>query len=96
MFVVFRMLLLTRLCVFFVLVNTAARTFLTISRCMYGQLGRGSGSCSPSLALISELHGVASISAGEFHAVAINAKGTMYAWGYNKDGQLGNGSTSNR
>ena len=63
---------------------------------MYGQLGRGSGSCSPSLALISELHGVTSISAGEFHAVAINSKGTMYAWGYNKDGQLGNGSTSNR
>ncbi len=64
--------------------------------CMYGQLGRGSGSCSPSLSPISELHGVTSVSAGEFHAVAINAQGGMYAWGYNKDGQLGNGSTSNR
>jgi alpha-tubulin suppressor-like RCC1 family protein len=65
-------------------------------QCMYGQLGRGSGSCSPSLAAISELHGVTSVSAGEFHAVATNAQGALYAWGYNKDGQLGNGSTSNR
>ena len=64
--------------------------------CMYGQLGRGSGSCSPGLAPISELHDVTSISAGEFHAVAVNSQGAMYAWGYNKDGQLGNGSTSNR
>ncbi len=66
-----------------------------LSVCMYGQLGRGSGSCSPSLSPISELHGVTSVSAGEFHAVAI-AQGGVYAWGYNKDGQLGNGSTSNR
>ena len=63
---------------------------------MYGQLGRGSGSCSPSLAPISDLHNVTSISAGEFHAAAINAQGALLAWGYNKDGQLGNGSTSNR
>lgn len=64
--------------------------------CMYGQLGHGSGSCSPSLIPISELHGVTTVSAGEFHAVAINAQGALYAWGYNKDGQLGNGTTSNR
>jgi alpha-tubulin suppressor-like RCC1 family protein len=63
---------------------------------MYGQLGRGNGSCSPSLAPISELNNVTSISAGEFHAVAVNSQGALFAWGYNKDGQLGNNSTSNR
>ena len=57
------------------------RTFLAISHRMYGQLGRGSGSCSPIITLISELHGVTSISAGEFHAVAIIAQGVMYVQG---------------
>ena len=35
-------------------------------------------------------------SAGVGHALAINEKGELYAWGYNSYGQLGDGSTANR
>ena len=57
---------------------------------------RGSGSCILIITLIFKLNGVTSISAGEFHAVAIKRRALCTSGGYNKDGQLGNGSTSNR
>lgn len=34
------------------------------------------------------------ISAGNFHALALDSKGYIWSWGYNKYGQLGNGSTT--
>ena len=36
------------------------------------------------------------IAAGEFHTVAIKTDGTLWAWGYNAYGQLGDGTTTNR
>ena len=36
------------------------------------------------------------ISAGCFHALAIGQDGAAWTWGYNKFGQLGDGSTTNR
>jgi len=37
-----------------------------------------------------------SIAAGRYHTVAIKSDGTLWAWGYNYYGQLGDGTTSNR
>lgn len=36
-----------------------------------------------------------SISAGEFHSLAAKGDGSVYAWGANNDGQLGNATTNN-
>ncbi|KJY52991.1 RCC1 domain-containing protein [Bifidobacterium kimbladii] len=36
------------------------------------------------------------VSAGYYHSLAVGSDGNAYAWGYNYNGQLGNGTTSNR
>jgi hypothetical protein len=35
-----------------------------------------------------------SISAGDYHSLALKTDGTLWAWGYNHDGELGNGTTN--
>ncbi|HCC07805.1 MAG TPA: hypothetical protein DEP72_06585 [Clostridiales bacterium] len=40
--------------------------------------------------------GVEMISAGEFHTVALKSDGTVYGWGNNGEGELGDGTTINR
>lgn len=70
-----------------------------------GQLGDGStagthvpvridphGSTGP----LSPLGNVAAIAAGGFHRLALKDDGTVWAWGRNTEGQLGNGTVSNR
>jgi RHS repeat-associated protein len=58
----------------------------------YGQLGntsvKGSQSTSPVQVSIS---GVAAIAAGGTHALALKSDGTVWAWGNNNTGQLGDG-----
>ena len=44
---------------------------------------------------VTGLTNVAAIAAGYCHALALKTDGTVYAWGLNGNGQLGNGSTSN-
>lgn len=39
---------------------------------------------------------IVAIGAGDSHSLAMAANGAIYAWGYNKFGQLGDGSTANR
>ncbi|MCH9720385.1 MAG: hypothetical protein K0U60_11015, partial [Actinomycetia bacterium] len=68
-----------------------------------GQLGNGlSGSANNSLVPVavrnSEDGGfvngsVRSVSAGSFHTCAVTNENTVYCWGFNSYGQLGNGST---
>lgn len=40
--------------------------------------------------------GVSKLAAGHYHSLALKTDGTVYAWGYNNYGQLGDGSTGNR
>lgn len=38
----------------------------------------------------------ANVAAGYYHSLALKENGTVWAWGYNNYGQLGNGGTTNR
>lgn len=55
-----------------------------------GQLGNGmrSSGASPSLATVKSER-FTTVSAGDFHACALNLAGTAYCWGSDTDGQLG-------
>ncbi len=62
----------------------------------YGQLGDGTtiwGRNTP--VQVSSLTSVISVAGGARHSVALKSDGTVWAWGYNGSGQLGNGSTAN-
>ena len=64
----------------------------------YGQLGDGSTTSSITPVQVSDqtgLTGVIAISAGGYHSMALKSDGTVWAWGYNYYGQLGNGGTTN-
>src|SRR5206468_2309569 len=45
---------------------------------------------------VSGLSNVVAISAGNDHSLALLGDGTVMAWGLNNDGQLGDGTTTNR
>lgn len=58
-----------------------------------GQLGDGSkGGMSNVPTPVANLSGVTAIAAGGHHSLALLSGGSVLAWGYNPDGQLGNGS----
>lgn len=67
----------------------------------YGQLGIGNttNKSYPVQVLASDgvnkLTGIIAIACGDNHALAIKGDGTVYAWGLNTSGQLGNYSTAN-
>jgi alpha-tubulin suppressor-like RCC1 family protein len=63
-----------------------------------GQLGNGTGgfwqySSSPTRVISS---GVSAVSAGGFHTCAIKTDGSLWCWGENAYGQLGNGTNSSQ
>ena len=45
---------------------------------------------------VSGLSDVVAIAAGRRHSLALKADGTVWAWGNNTDGQLGDGTTTDR
>jgi alpha-tubulin suppressor-like RCC1 family protein len=58
-----------------------------------GQLGNGAkGGMSNMPTPVTGLSGVTAIAAGAHHSLALLSGGSVVSWGYNPDGQLGNGS----
>ena len=43
---------------------------------------------------VQNLSGVTAVAAGEYHSLALKNDGTVWAWGWNANGQLGNGTTT--
>ena len=61
----------------------------------YGQLGNGSsGASHPVPVQVKNLNNIKAIAAGYNHLLALDNNGTVWAWGYNEYGQLGNGTNS--
>jgi alpha-tubulin suppressor-like RCC1 family protein len=61
-----------------------------------GQLGLGIGSAAKSLipVMVTSISGVKAVSAGAEHTAALKSDGTVWTWGWNQYGQLGNGGTA--
>ncbi len=62
----------------------------------YGQLGDGTTTnhLTPEAVRLSLGIAALSVSAGYAHSLAVGSDGSLYAWGYNVDGQLGDGTTT--
>ena len=67
----------------------------------YGELGRGetlevcgSYSCGLNIEKVSTLSNIILIEAGYSHVLALDANNTLWAWGTNKDGELGTGDVN--
>jgi alpha-tubulin suppressor-like RCC1 family protein len=67
----------------------------TVTTCeLTGGGAMGNSSCTDSNTPVqaSELNGIEAIAAGSSHGLALKDDGTVWAWGFNQNGQLGNGS----
>ncbi|MEA2640475.1 MAG: hypothetical protein QOF51_1869 [Chloroflexota bacterium] len=65
-----------------------------------GQVGDGSVStdgclCKPLPVQVIGLRGATAVAAGSFHSLALMVDGTVWAWGQNGAGQLGDGTNAN-
>jgi alpha-tubulin suppressor-like RCC1 family protein len=56
--------------------------------------GNGTGLDEPEPVQVPGLSGVAAVAAGAMHSVALLDDGTLWAWGFNWQGQLGDGTTT--
>jgi len=63
----------------------------------YGQAGNGTTNAAQTVpVLATNLFGVLSLAAGEYHSLAALTSGELLAWGNGVSGQLGNGDTANQ
>jgi len=82
---------------FFTVMIKADSTVWGVGANWYSQLGNGSSAnevTNPVQAV--GLTGATAIDAGDQHSIARKSDGSMWAWGLNSSGQLGDGTTSNR
>jgi alpha-tubulin suppressor-like RCC1 family protein len=62
-----------------------------------GQLGNGNTTNQSNPIKVPNLNNVTQVSAGYYrHSLALKSNGTVWAWGLNDNGQLGDGTTSQR
>ena len=63
----------------------------------YGQLGNGTTTDQKTPVAVSMPGGVSAtaVSAGLYFSLALGNNGHVYGWGYNTDGEIGNGTTTN-
>ena len=62
----------------------------------FGQIGNGAtNAIYKTPTQVTNLAGVVSVAAGMNHSLALKADGTVWAWGANGGGQIGNGTTVN-
>ena len=82
----------------FAMALTSAGTVYTWGDNSLGQLGLGSGATATktvaTLIPTSTLSGVTAIASGANHGMALKSDGTVWTWGDNTFGQLGNGTTT--
>ncbi|MDR2018958.1 MAG: hypothetical protein LBQ00_08890 [Syntrophobacterales bacterium] len=64
----------------------------------FGQLGDGTKTSRRTPVKVPGLSDVtvAHLTAGSYHSLALDSNGTVWAWGKNSSGQLGNGTKTNR
>jgi len=63
----------------------------------YGQLGSGNGGINYSIpAQVTGLSGIVAVAGGGFHSLALKNDGSVWSWGYNVVGQLGDWTTTDR
>lgn len=66
----------------------------------YGELGNGTTSslpyANPSPVPVPGINGIVQVAAGGSFSLALGGNGTVYAWGLNSSGQLGDGTTVSR
>ena len=61
----------------------------------FGELGSGEAyGYSTKAVQVAGLAGVRQVAAGSYHGLAVKTDGTVWSWGYNEYGQLGNGTTA--
>jgi len=62
----------------------------------HGEMGNGTTTCTNRNPVQESTHSTwSSVSAGEYHTTAIRSDGTLWSWGYNGYGQLGDGTYGN-
>jgi alpha-tubulin suppressor-like RCC1 family protein len=60
---------------------------------VYGQLGNGTWNMMTNVPVqVGVLSGVSNVAAGKYHSLALKNDGTVWGWGDNSTGQLGNGT----
>ena len=63
----------------------------------YGQLGSGNGGINYSIpAQVTGLSGIVAVAGGGFHSLALKNDGSVWSWGYNAVGQLGDWTSTDR
>lgn len=69
---------------------------VTNDQCSYHVFGTPyTDNCSKTPIKIAKLDNVVAVASGSYHVLALRADGTVWAWGLNDGGQLGDGTTSN-